>query len=391
MAIINFTLMKITDKLPWRIQSSLGYRPKDSNTKPLQSILNSTQDNIPYNKYKLVSKGYEFHLEEPKTYLNDFRHPYFLINKSFPVEDVLFASLKGARYIQHSFVPTIIDSKNNIIDSAQRHPYFYNPFKDSYTHPTLSISKVPKEQELKGNTFSLATDGAHNGYFHVLTRLTAKLSVLKELNISIDFFDHFIVNGPETKYKSECLQLGGVPKEKIVFADENQHFKCDFLFFVPRIRFHDLGHEFLKDIFKFNGNPFDQKLYISRDDAKYRRLINEDALKAKLTPKNFQFKTLSGLSIDKQISLFNNSSTIIGIHGAGMANLIFCKEETNLIEIFDDEYVNVHFWFYAQLFKLHYTPVIGKSIYPESKSKSRNNDNDVILSNHLINKIEEYV
>lgn len=91
--------MKIADKLPWRIQSSLGYRPKSYNTKPLQDILSSTEDNIPYNKYNLVCKGYEFHLEEPNTYLNDFRHPYFLINKSFPVEYVLFASLKGARYI----------------------------------------------------------------------------------------------------------------------------------------------------------------------------------------------------------------------------------------------------------------------------------------------------
>lgn len=60
-----------------------------------------------------------------------------------------------------------------------------------------------------------------------------------------------------------------------------------------------------------------------------------------------------------------------------MANLIFCKEKTNLIEIFDNEYVNVNFWFYAQLFKLNYTPVIGTSVYP--KSKGRNNDNDVSL------------
>ena len=51
-----------------------------------------------------------------------------------------------------------------------------------------------------------------------------------------------------------------------------------------------------------------------------------------------------------------------------MANLILCKEQTNLIEIFDDEYVNVNFWFYAQLFKLNYTPIIGKSVYPKNKN-----------------------
>ena len=383
--------MKIIDKLPWSVQSSLGYRPKSCNTKPLQEILRPTQNKIPYNQYKVVAKGYEFHLEEPKTYLNDFRHPYFLINKSFPVEDVLFASLKGGRYIQHSFVPTIIDSNNQIIDSAQRHPYYYNPFKDSYTHQALSINKIAKEIKLNGNTLSLATDGAHNGYFHVLTRLTAKIAVLKELNISIDFFDQFLVNGPSTKYKIECLELAGLPKEQIIFAEEDQHFKCDFLFFVPRIRFHELGHEFLKDIFKFQGAPFDQKLYISRDDAKYRRLVNEDDLKAKLSHKNFQFKTLSGLSIKEQISTFNNSSTIVGIHGAGMANLIFCKEQTNLIEIFDDEYVNVNFWFYAQLFKLNYTPIIGKSVYPKNKNQGRNNDNDVYLSEELLNRLEKFL
>jgi hypothetical protein len=158
--------MKIIDKLPWSVQSSLGYRPKGCNSKPLQDILRPTKDKIPYNKYKVVTKGYEFHLEEPKRYLNDFRHPYFLINTSFPVEDVLFASLKGGRYIQHSFVPTIIDSNNQIIDSAQRHPYYYNPFKDSYTHQALSINKIAKEIKLNGNTLSLATDGAKIGLFN---------------------------------------------------------------------------------------------------------------------------------------------------------------------------------------------------------------------------------
>ena len=42
---------------------------------------------------------------------------------------------------------------------------------------------------------------------------------------------------------------------------------------------------------------------------------------------------MSKLSIFDQISLFNSSKLILGLHGAGFANIIFCKKKTQIYEI----------------------------------------------------------
>ena len=383
--------MSVGDKLPWRVQSKLGYRPTKTNKKNITSILRETQDIIPINKYKIVAKGYTFKLDEPKGYLNDFRHPHFLFNTEFPVENVFFASIKNGRYIQHSFIPTIIDSNNNILDGAQRHPFYYNPFKNQYENQLLSIQRIPQAKKLKGNVLCLATDGAHNGYFHVLLRLTAKLAVLKELGIDIDFFDKVIINGPEKAYKTECMKAANVPYNKLIFAYEDEHYEAETLFFIPRIRFHDLGHEYVKSIFKNEKETSLNNLYISRKDSKFRRILNEEELLNKINNTSLKIVELSKLTIQGQVHQFNNSKNIIGPHGAGFANLIFCEEGTNIFEIYDDLYVNVNYWFYAQIFKLNYHPVIGKSVVPKGNMKERLNNNDIILDTHIIEKLANQV
>jgi capsular polysaccharide biosynthesis protein len=42
---------------------------------------------------------------------------------------------------------------------------------------------------------------------------------------------------------------------------------------------------------------------------------------------------LSKLSFINQVSIFNNAKFIIGLHGAGFANLVFCKKNTFVLEI----------------------------------------------------------
>jgi hypothetical protein len=47
----------------------------------------------------------------------------------------------------------------------------------------------------------------------------------------------------------------------------------------------------------------------------------------------FEAVYLEHIPFDKQVLYFNNCKTIIGIHGAGIANVLFCKEQTKFIEI----------------------------------------------------------
>jgi len=52
-----------------------------------------------------------------------------------------------------------------------------------------------------------------------------------------------------------------------------------------------------------------------------------------LIKNGFEIFTLGEMSFVDQINLFNNASQIIGLHGAGFANLIFCRPQTNVLEL----------------------------------------------------------
>lgn len=383
----------IGDKLPWRVQTMLGYRPKSVNYNHITKVLCSTNDKLPLNKVKLVANGYDFKLKQPVKFINDFRHHAFLENHVLPVEPVYFASIKNGRYCQFNFIPTILDSSNTIIDGAQRHPFYYNPWKNEYQYPLLSCNKVKKPRKIRGKVLSIATDGGHDGYFHFIGRIIPKLSVLEELNISINEFSAIIINGPEKEYKLAAIKELDIPLEKVIFADEGDHIEAEYLFFIPRIRYHKMGLDYVREKFiNFNQESSDKNLYLSRQDAKHRKLHNEAVFEKRLIDEaNFDVTQFIGESLSTQANKIYNSNNIMSLHGAGLTNIIFAKEGSTLIEIMDEAFVNVNFWFYANLVNVNYVSVIGECVHTDSSSKRRPGYANVSLSDDLQNKVLEIV
>jgi hypothetical protein len=92
--------------------------------------------------------------------------------------------------------------------------------------------------------------------------------------------------------------------------------------------------KFFDAVFVKQGKTETQKyIFISRSKAQYRRISNEVSLMEFLSKKGFVSFNLEDLSVYDQAALFNNAEIIIGPHGAGWANLIFCKPGTMIIEI----------------------------------------------------------
>ena len=74
-----------------------------------------------------------------------------------------------------------------------------------------------------------------------------------------------------------------------------------------------------------------RKIFISRDDAPARRLINAEQVFMAL--QGWETVTLTGMNIKQQIDLFSEASHVMSTHGAGLANLIWCQPDTKVIEI----------------------------------------------------------
>ena len=76
------------------------------------------------------------------------------------------------------------------------------------------------------------------------------------------------------------------------------------------------------------------RLYVGRDDTPSRRLLNEADLMRVLEPAGFVSVTMGGRSVAEQIALFARAEMIVALHGASLANIVFCAPGTRLVEIF---------------------------------------------------------
>jgi len=119
-------------------------------------------------------------------------------------------------------------------------------------------------------------------------------------------------------YKSECILLTAAPRP----AREDYNW----------IKNHIIQNKDRDTTSKNN------RIYISRANAIKRRVTNEKALMNMLSDYGFERHLLENNSIESNALLFDHADFVIGPHGAGLTDLIFCQEDTNVIELYASKY-----------------------------------------------------
>lgn len=104
-----------------------------------------------------------------------------------------------------------------------------------------------------------------------------------------------------------------------------------------------------------------RKIFVSRQDMGTRCLLNEAAITDILKENGFEVVVPGNMSVMEQITTFSDASIVIGVHGAALANIIFCQPKTKVIELFPEYTVSPHFWTLASHFDLNYGAVFGTS------------------------------
>ena len=103
-------------------------------------------------------------------------------------------------------------------------------------------------------------------------------------------------------------------------------------------------------------------LYISRRDSlRSRRLINEEYLLSLLIPLGFTVVCLSEIGFSEQVRLFANAKIVVGVHGAGLANLLFAESGTVVYELVAKCYQPLMFQKISRYLKLDHNTIICAS------------------------------
>jgi capsular polysaccharide biosynthesis protein len=82
-----------------------------------------------------------------------------------------------------------------------------------------------------------------------------------------------------------------------------------------------------------NDDPASDRVYISREKAPRRRITNEDALRATLESFGFTCVCMEDYPWQEQISIVSRASLLMGLHGAGLTNMLFMQPGSQIIEL----------------------------------------------------------
>lgn len=105
-----------------------------------------------------------------------------------------------------------------------------------------------------------------------------------------------------------------------------------------------------------------RKIFISRLKASKRKITNEHEVIALLKLYNYEIHYFEDYAFSKQIEIMSQAKHLIGLHGAGLTNMLFMKEGGKVMELrnFNDADNNCYFSLASEL-NLHYYYQLNKS------------------------------
>jgi hypothetical protein len=217
----------------------------------------------------------------------------------------------------------------------------------------------------------LGFNSGHTNYAHWLTDnliyLYVYVTKMKPLGIKIVLPDSLL------GFAKETVEIMGIEAADIIVAGDDV-LAFDDLHFMDTIYFGEIPQIFKDAVdylkaYALKGQPapsVDQSVYISRRDAVSRPLINNAELEARLLQSGFDIVATGELTLRAQIALFANAKIVVGQHGAGLINAIFCEPGSVLIELFPEYMLQAHFWTAASLVGVRYGFVSGTSFDADS-------------------------
>ncbi len=100
--------------------------------------------------------------------------------------------------------------------------------------------------------------------------------------------------------------------------------------------------------------PPSRRIFISRRKSRGRRLLNEDALWPSLERRGFERVCMEDLDFEEQVRLMQQTQVLAAPHGAGLTNMMFCREGAHVLEIADPGFPNPNFYALASAMGLNY-------------------------------------
>jgi hypothetical protein len=113
---------------------------------------------------------------------------------------------------------------------------------------------------------------------------------------------------------------------------------------------------------KSSKEQLSERIYVSRDDALVRKVVNSKEVDALMSEFGFRKVVMSGMTVSEQAIIFSSASVIVGLHGAALANVAFCRRGATLLEIFMDGWFTKAYFNIARQLEMSYGCFLAENL-----------------------------
>ncbi|MHB8280859.1 MAG: glycosyltransferase family 61 protein [Candidatus Humimicrobiaceae bacterium] len=248
---------------------------------------------------------------------------------------------------------------------------FNNIFMDSLPYGTEnlppSFKKLIKTRLFNRNNIKKEDlvislrDTSEASYFHFYNDVLNKIILLDDFNIDKNIPLIISKKLYQKRFFQDILNRCSLKDRKWIVQD-NYYIETKEVIYCKTLP-HDKNHyEKLLNLLNIpepnlNAN---KRIFLTRDPSKGRSLENIDEIIE--IAKNFDFEIIDteNMSLDDQINLFSSCRSVIGLHGAGLTNVIFRRgAPLSLLEIFQPDNIPPHYYWLALIFNYKYDGILG--------------------------------
>lgn len=182
------------------------------------------------------------------------------------------------------------------------------------------------------------TDRRSKEYFHWLTDALPRLIIAREFAGA-----HTLILPQEYEkygYITTSLQWFGIP---VKYIDRRSRLNIRELI-LPSLtaepgNYNKVVINQLRDLFlsKTEKTTPYRRIYISRMKAKKRKVSNEEEVTSLLKSFGYEIHYFEDYSFSQQVSICSESLSMIGLHGAGLTNMLFMRPRTQVLELRNED------------------------------------------------------
>jgi hypothetical protein len=200
-------------------------------------------------------------------------------------------------------------------------------------------------------------------YYHFIQDTLTRLALLDRAGVPEDVPLVVSKQIGATRFFKEITSRGALARRRWIVQD-GFYIEAEEAYFA---RTSEGNREQLDHVMDLMGVPEPEvagggrRIFLTRDMRKRGRgILNMDQIQPVLDAFHFEVVDTDALSFDDQVRLFNETRLLVGIHGAGLTNIIFRRgKKLDLVEIFLPSETPLYFYILARTYGYNYAYVKG--------------------------------